>query len=195
MVYNSTVWLWVGLGEFPWRAWHPRKYACGRALSARRPDLYLTGSHCKVSVPLERDGTGRTESRDWPHLTLSVFPRPDESLECLQTSQERWAACKYPKGLGHYASGCDIELETPPRPTTDYLGEEMTTRVRSHRETAFIRTRQPLPREAETPPRTRQTQTWWQTTTVTRTVTVSVKTLAYGPRLTTDWRFLALRLS
>ncbi len=59
---------------------------------------------------------GRTESRDRPRLKLSVFVRPDESLEQLQTSRERWAACEYPKGLGHHASGCDIELETSPRP-------------------------------------------------------------------------------
>ena len=192
MVYNSTVWLWVGLGEFPWRAWHPRKYACGRVLSMRWPDLYLTGPTAKCLLPW-RDGVGRIESRDWPRLTLSVFLRPDESRALSDLTRERWAACEYPKGLGHHASGCDIELETPPRPTTDYLGEEMTTRVRSHRETAFIRTRQPLPREAETPPRTRQTQTWQQMT-VTPTVTVNVKTLAYGLRLTTDWRLMALRL-
>ncbi len=96
---------------------------------------------------------GRTESRDRPRLTLSVFLRPDESLERLQTSRERLAACEYRKGLGHHAPGCDIELETPPWPTTDYMGEEMTTRVRSQRD-GFIRNRQPLPWEAETPPRT-----------------------------------------
>ncbi len=102
-----------------------------------RPDLYLTGNHCKASVPLE----GRYgQSRDRPRLTLSVSLRTDESLDRLQTSRERWAACEYPKESGHHASGCDIEVETPPWPTTDYLGKEMTTGIRSHRETAFLET-------------------------------------------------------
>ena len=37
-------------------------------------------------------------------------------LRRFHTSQERWAACKYPNGLGHHASGCEFELETHPRP-------------------------------------------------------------------------------
>ncbi len=35
VVYKSTMWLYVGLGEFPCRARHPRKYACGRAPCVR----------------------------------------------------------------------------------------------------------------------------------------------------------------
>ncbi len=39
--------------------------------------------------PRGKDGTSRTESRDRPRLTLSVFLRSDESLGRLQTTHER----------------------------------------------------------------------------------------------------------
>ena len=64
-----------------------------------------------------RDGTGRTESRDWPRLTLSLFRRPEESLRAVSDlTRETGSGCEYPKGLGHHASGYEFELETPPRP-------------------------------------------------------------------------------
>ena len=95
----------------------------------------------------------RVQRSTSPHALGLPSPRR-ESGALSDHTRERWAACEYPKGLGHHASGCDIELETPPRPTTDYLGEWITTRVRSHIETAFISHTQPLPRKAGTSPST-----------------------------------------
>ncbi len=101
-----------------------------------------------------RDGTGWTESGDWARLTLSVLRHPYESLKAVSDLHERDRQCANTLGgsdTTHLAASSSQRLL---RTTTEYLGEEMT-RERSHRETTFIKHTQSLPREAETPSRTR----------------------------------------
>ncbi len=150
----SPVWLYYGLGEFPWEAPHHGEWRyMVWALRARRPDLYLTGNRCIASVPW-RDGTGRTESGDRARLTPCVLRRPDESLKRFWTLRERWAASEYSKGLGNHTSGCEFELETP----LDHYwipGRRNDNKRPTSQRDGFIKHMLLLPRKAETPPRTR----------------------------------------
>ena len=86
---------------------HIRPYNTIRAIMVRLKDKILMEEQCGVVY----------------QITRSQAAYVGETGTLSDHTRERWAVCEYPKGLGHHASGCEFKLETPPRPTTDYLGE------------------------------------------------------------------------
>ncbi len=92
----SPLWLYYGLGEFPWEAPNHGEWRfMVWALSTRWLDLYLTGNPVWCLSPC-RDGTGRTESGDQAHLMLSVLRHQMRVLRWFRTFMREIGSVRIP---------------------------------------------------------------------------------------------------
>ena len=132
--------LWLGVskgrdqGNFLERH-HTNGTFCG--LSVRRPDLFSGNPVSCLSQGMGRVGT---DSGDQARYTVLVVRRPDERLKAVLDLCERDRQCANTFGGSDTTHPGASSSQRLIRTTTEYLGEETTTKDRSHREMALLST-------------------------------------------------------